>query len=51
MDLPLKRNQAYVIKYFSETRGNFCKELLGLEDDKVKRRYVLILVFKVIAYM
>ena len=38
LDLPLKRNQAYIIKYFSKTRDKFCSDLLGLEGKKVKRR-------------
>jgi len=38
LDLPLKRNQAYIIKYFSITREAFCGDLLGLEEEKEKRR-------------
>ena len=29
LDLPVKRNQAYIIKYFSKTREKFCDHILG----------------------
>jgi hypothetical protein len=29
LDLPIKRNQAFVIQYFSKTRDKFCHHLLG----------------------
>ena len=29
LDLPIKRNQVFVIKYFSKTRDKFCDHLLG----------------------
>ncbi|XP_065909470.1 inositol 1,4,5-trisphosphate-gated calcium channel ITPR1-like [Dysidea avara] len=43
LDLPLKRNQGYIIKYFSKMRENFCNDVLGLEDRKVARRKQLLL--------
>ncbi|XP_065902249.1 inositol 1,4,5-trisphosphate receptor type 2-like [Dysidea avara] len=42
LDLPLKRNQAYIMKYFGKMRDKFCNELLGLEEGKVKRREQLL---------
>ena len=35
LELPVKRNQAFVIKYFSKTRDKFCDHLLG-EGKKEK---------------
>jgi hypothetical protein len=32
LDLPVKRNQAFIVTYFSKTREKFCGHLLG--DDK-----------------
>ena len=32
LDLPVKRNQAFIVTYFSKTREKFCSHLLG--DDK-----------------
>ena len=29
LDLPIKRNQAFMIQYFSKTRDKFCDHLLG----------------------
>ena len=29
LDLPVKRNQAFIIKYFSKTREKFCDHVLG----------------------
>lgn len=40
LDLPLKRNQASIIKYFSITRSAFCDDLLGLEEEKHHRRWL-----------
>ena len=41
LELPVKRNQAFVIKYFSKTRDKFCDHLLG-EGKKDYRWEVLI---------
>ena len=43
MNFLLKRNQDYVIKCFVKKRhqDKFYNDLLGLEEDKVKRRYAL----------
>lgn len=32
LDLPIRRNQAFIVTYFSKTRERFCDHLLG--DDK-----------------
>ena len=38
LDLPVKRNQAFIIKYFSKTRDKFCDHILGETEEKVKVR-------------
>ncbi len=38
LDLPVKRNQAFIIKYFSKTRDKFCDHILGEGDDRVEER-------------
>ena len=39
IDLPLKRNQKLVIKYFNLSREKFCDEFLGKTQEKQKMRY------------
>ena len=34
----MKRNQAFIIKYFSKTRDEFCDHILGETEAKVKDR-------------
>ena len=34
----MKRNQAFIIKYFSKTRDKFCDHILGEDDDRVEER-------------
>lgn len=36
LDLPVKRNQAFIVTHFSKTRAKFCDYLLG-EDDGDER--------------
>ncbi len=38
LDLPVKRNQAFIIKFFSKTRDKFCDHILGEGEDKVQER-------------
>ena len=40
IDLPVKRNQAFIIKFFSKTRERFCDHLLG--EGKEKERWKLL---------
>ena len=40
LDLPIKRNQAFVIRSFSKNRDKFCDHLLG-EGKKENRWRVL----------
>ena len=41
LDLPVKRNQAFIIKYFSKTRDKFCDHILG-EGKSTERRKLLL---------
>ena len=38
LDLPVKRNQAFIMKYFNKTRDKFCDHILGETEAKVKDR-------------
>ena len=40
IDLPVKRNQAFIIKFFSKTRETFCDHLL--REGKEKKRLELL---------
>lgn len=40
LDLPVKRNQAFIIKYFSKTREKFCDHILG-EGQRETRKNIL----------
>ena len=40
LDLPVKRNQAFIIKYFSKTREKFCDHVLG--EGKQEKRLELL---------
>jgi len=40
IDLPVKRNQAFIIKFFSKTREEFCDHLLG--EGREKERWKLL---------
>ncbi|XP_065894275.1 inositol 1,4,5-trisphosphate-gated calcium channel ITPR1-like isoform X2 [Dysidea avara] len=42
IDLPLKRNQKLVIKYFNLSREKFCAEFLGKTQEKQKMRAKLL---------
>ena len=42
LDLPVKRNQAFIIKFFSKTRERFCDHILGEGEEKVKVRLDLL---------
>jgi len=42
IDLPLKRNQTLVIKYFNLSRSKFCDKFLGRSQEKEKMRYSII---------
>lgn len=43
LDLPLKRNQAYIVTYFSKTRERFCDHLLGEGEEKKQARKQLLI--------
>ena len=34
LDLPVKRNQAFIVTYFSKTREKFCSHLLGDDTEE-----------------
>ena len=36
LDLPVKRNQAFIIKFFSMTREKFCDHVLGEDEEKYR---------------
>ena len=38
LDLPVKRNQAFIVTYFSKTREKFCDHLLGEGEKKREER-------------
>jgi len=40
IDLPVKRNQEFIIKFFSKTRERFCDHLLG--EGRRKERWELL---------
>ena len=47
LDLPVKRNQAFIGTHFSKTRDKFCNHLLGEgEERRIKRKEILIKVGK-----
>ena len=48
LDLPIKRNQAFVIQYFSKTRDKFCHHLLG--EGKQDLRWQLLTEVQLLAH-
>lgn len=43
LDLPMKRNQAFIGTHFSKTRDRFCDHILGEgEERKMKRKELLV---------
>ena len=48
LDLPVKRNQAFIVTYFSKTREKFCDHLLGEGEKKREERKELLI--KVLDY-
>ena len=43
LDLPLKRNQAFIVTHFSKTREKFCGHLLGEGEEKRQTRMELLI--------
>ena len=43
LDLPMKRNQAFIVTHFSKTREKFCDHLLGDGEKKRDERKELLI--------
>ena len=42
LDLPLKRNQVFIVNAFSKVRERFCDHLLGFDEEKKQKRIELL---------